>query len=150
MCLGTIEQRDPFMEPLIRPASLDSLSEIGAYVLEAASQAGLERKLAYRLRLAVDEIATNAIVHGYDTIEKEGELVVLAEIGDGILTIILEDTGPAYDPFDTPSPDDLDQPLDDRDIGGLGVFLAVQGVDEFRYEWVNDTNRNIFTMKRVE
>jgi anti-sigma regulatory factor (Ser/Thr protein kinase) len=138
------------MEPLTLPGTLDSLTKIGAYVLEAADAAGLERKVAYRLRLAVDEIATNAIVHGYDETDKEGDLVVAAEVGDGTLTIILEDTGPAYDPFDTPSPDDLDQPLDDRDIGGLGVFLAVQGVDEFRYEWVDGTNRNIFTMKRNE
>ena len=138
------------MEPLILPGTLDSLSEIGAYVLAAASQARLEKKIAYRLRLAVDEIATNAIVHGYDRIGKDGELVVSAEIGDGIVTIIMEDTGPAYDPCKTPSPDDLDQPLDDRDIGGLGVFLAIQGVDEFRYEWANGTNRNIFTMKNID
>ena len=138
------------MEPLILPGTLDSLIEIGAYVLEAASQSGLERKTAYRLRLAVDEIATNAVVHGYDRIGKNGDLVVSAEVGEGILTIILEDTGPVYDPFKTPTPDDLDQPLDDRDIGGLGVFLAIQGVDEFRYEWANGTNRNIFTMKNID
>lgn len=138
------------MEPLILPGTLDSLSKIGAYVLEAASQAGLEKKVAYRLRLAVDEIATNSIVHGYERVGEEGDLVVSAEVGEGILTIILEDTGPPYDPFKTPSPDDLDQPLDDRDIGGLGVFLAIQGVDEFSYEWENETNRNIFIMKGKE
>jgi anti-sigma regulatory factor (Ser/Thr protein kinase) len=137
------------MERLTLPGTLDSLTRIGAYVLEAASAAGLERKVAYRLRLAVDEIATNAIVHGYDAVGKEGDLVVAAEIGDESLTIILEDTGPPYNPFETPSPDDLDQPLDDRDIGGLGVFLAVQGVDDYRYERVNGINRNIFTMKSV-
>jgi anti-sigma regulatory factor (Ser/Thr protein kinase) len=135
------------MEPLILPGTLDSLSEVGAYVLEAASQAGLERKLAYRLRLAVDEIATNAILYGYAKTEEGGDLVLIAEFGDGSLTIILEDKGPAYDPFETPSPDDLDESLDDRDIGGLGVFLAIKGVDEFRYEWLNETNRNIFMMK---
>jgi len=134
------------MEPLILPGTLDSLTKVGAYVLEAASEAGLERKLAYRLRLAVDEIATNAIVYGYDKVDETGALVVSAEISDSTLTIILEDTGPAYDPFDTPSPDDLDEPLDDRDIGGLGVFLAIKGVDEFRYEYLNESNRNIFVM----
>jgi len=138
------------MEPLRLPGTLDSLAPIGAYVLEAASQAGLERKIAYRLRLAVDEIATNAVVHGYDTVGEEGDLVISSEIEDGVLTIILEDSGPAYDPFDTPSPDDLDAPLDDRDIGGLGVFLAIQGVDEYRYEWVNEKNHNIFIMKNSD
>ncbi len=138
------------MEPLILPGTLDSLTQIGAYILEAASAAGLERKLAYRLRLAVDEIATNAVLYGYERSSTEGDLVVIAEIDDSSLTIILEDTGPAYDPFDTPSPDDLDEPLDDRDIGGLGVFLAIKGVDEFRYEWLNETNRNIFVMNRSD
>lgn len=138
------------MEPLILPGTLDSLAPIGAYVLDAASQFGLEKKIAYRLRLAVDEIATNAVLHGYERIGTEGNLVVIAEIDENSLTIILEDSGPAYDPFKTPSPDDLDQPLDDRDIGGLGVFLAIQGVDDYRYEWVNDTNRNIFIMKRPD
>ena len=138
------------MEPLILPGTLDSLTQIGAYVLEAASEAGLERKLAYRLRLAVDEIATNAVIYGYDRVGMEGDLVVIAELDDDTLTIVLEDMGPAYNPFDTPSPDDLDEPLDDRDIGGLGVFLAIKGVDEFRYEWVNETNRNIFVMKRTD
>ena len=64
------------MEPLILPGTLDSLSKIGAYVLEAASQAGLERKIAYRLRLAVDEIATNSIVHGYDRVGEEGVEII--------------------------------------------------------------------------
>lgn len=138
------------MEPLTLPGTLDSLTTIGAYVLEAADAAGLEKKLAYRMRLAVDEIATNAIVYGYERVGQEGDLVVIAEVGDGELTIILEDKGPPYDPFDTPSPDDLDEPLETRDIGGLGVFLAVQGVDEFHYEWVDGTNRNIFTLRRNE
>lgn len=138
------------MERLTLPGTLDSLSKIGAFVLEAAAAAGLERKAAYRLRLAVDEIATNAVVHGYDAVGEKGTLILSANIGDGKLTITLEDSGPAYNPFETPSPDDLDQPLDDRDIGGLGVFLAVQGVDEYRYEWVNGINRNIFTMNSVE
>lgn len=138
------------MEPLILPGTLDSLTQIGAYILEAASEAGLERKLAYRLRLAVDEIATNAVLYGYERSSTEGNLVVIAEINDSSLTIILEDTGPAYDPFDTPSPDDLDEPLDDRDIGGLGVFLAIKGVDEFRYEWIDGMNRNIFVMNRSD
>lgn len=138
------------MEPLILPGTLDSLTQIGAYILEASSEAGLERKLAYRLRLAVDEIATNAVLYGYERSSTEGNLVVIAEINDSSLTIILEDTGPAYDPFDTPSPDDLDEPLDDRDIGGLGVFLAIKGVDEFRYEWIDGMNRNIFVMNRSD
>lgn len=137
------------MEPLIIPGVLDEIGLIGAYVVKAASKAGLEDKRAYLLRLAVDEIATNAIVHGYEKVGLEGELVITAEIGEGVLTIVLEDKGPPYNPLKTPRPDDLHQPLGDRDLGGLGVFLAFQGLDEFRYERVGGTNRNIFMMNQA-
>ena len=54
------------MESLTVSGTLDSLKTIAAYVLSAAENAGLEKKPAYKLRLAVDEIATNIIVHGYE------------------------------------------------------------------------------------
>jgi anti-sigma regulatory factor (Ser/Thr protein kinase) len=53
-----------------------------------------------------------------------------------------------YDPTKTPSPDDFDVPLEDRPIGGLGVFLARQAVDEFRYERVDGHNRSILVIHR--
>ncbi|MGA9380780.1 MAG: ATP-binding protein, partial [Phormidium sp.] len=54
------------MEQLTVPGTLDSLSKISDYVLSAASAAGLDKKASYKLRLAVDEIATNVIVYGYE------------------------------------------------------------------------------------
>ena len=51
----------PYMKPLIVPGTLASIRAIGKYVLQAAAEAGLESRAAYRLRLAVDEIATNAV-----------------------------------------------------------------------------------------
>lgn len=136
------------MKPLVVPGKLESLGRIGEYVLDAATSAGLERREAYRLRLAVDEIATNAIVHGYDEAGTTGDLIVQADFDDRHLQLVLEDAGPEYDPLSTPPPDDLDQPLDDRDIGGLGVFLALKGVDEFRYSREDGKNYNIFVMHR--
>ena len=41
---------------------------------------------------------------------------------------------------------DLDQPLEERDLGGLGIFLALQGVDRFDYQRCDDRNRNILAM----
>jgi len=57
--------RGLFMDSMVVPGVLDSLSAIGRYVLGAAWAAGLDKRAAYRLRLAVDEIATNAVLHGY-------------------------------------------------------------------------------------
>jgi serine/threonine-protein kinase RsbW len=136
------------MESLVVPGVLDSLGTIGKYVLEAATSAGLDRKASYRLRLAVDEIATNAITHGYEEAGLRGSLTVQAEMDEASLTLTLEDTAGAFDPRTLSRPRSLDLPLDERPIGGLGVYLTLQGVDGFRYERIGNRNRNIFTMRR--
>ena len=100
------------------PGTLDSLKAIAAHVMKAAAEAGLDKKVAYRLRLAVDEIATNIVTHGYDEAELEGEIVVKSNIEEKALTICLEDTGVAYDPQLNQTPDGLDLPLEERQIGG--------------------------------
>jgi len=136
------------MKSLIVPGNLESLSAIRHYVIEAAAQAGLDKKVAYRLQLAVDEIATNIIVHGYEQAGKTGQVTAQAEIDQDTLTITLEDTSAPFDPRPLERPDHINKPVHERPIGGLGVYLAMENVDQFNYEYVNNRNRNIFVIKR--
>jgi anti-sigma regulatory factor (Ser/Thr protein kinase) len=132
-------------------ANLDVLSSIGAFVMDAAKKAGLDSRAAYRLRLAVDEMATNVIVHG-KPLEHSGDdqIRLLSAIDDESLTITMEDRGPAFNPLERTVPDEhLVKPLHERPIGGLGVFLAIRGVDRFHYERVGDVNRCVFIVKRA-
>jgi serine/threonine-protein kinase RsbW len=139
------------MEPLSLPAKLDSLEEIGKYVVRATTEARLAGRAAYGLRLAVDEIATNIVTHGYQEAGITGAVTVCAAITDSSLTVVLEDGGVPFDPLShqLPSEHDLDLPLEQRGVGGLGIFLALKGVDAFRYERADDLNRNIFVVNRV-
>jgi anti-sigma regulatory factor (Ser/Thr protein kinase) len=136
------------MEKLIVLGILDSLSQIATYVTSAAKDYGLDKKSTYKLRLAVDEIATNIIIHGYQEAGKSGEIVVEAIGENNRLTITIEDTGIAYDPTQhlLPSERELSCSLDERAVGGLGIYLVLEGVDEFSYQRDGDRNRNIFTM----
>jgi anti-sigma regulatory factor (Ser/Thr protein kinase) len=136
------------MERLTVPGTLDSLPAIGQYVLSAAAAAELDKKAAYRLRLAVDEIATNVITHGYEEANRTGLLDIQAVIDEAALTIFLEDTGAAYQPDEVSQPTHLDQPLAERPLGGLGVYLATQNVDQFRYERTGNRNRHAFVVYR--
>jgi anti-sigma regulatory factor (Ser/Thr protein kinase) len=132
-------------------ANLDVLSSIGAFVMDAAKEAGLNSRAAYRLRLAVDEMATNVIVHG-KPLEHSGddEIRLVSDIDEESLKITMEDRGPEFNPLARAVPDDhLAKPLEQRPIGGLGVFLAIRGVDHFHYERVGNTNRSIFTVNRA-
>jgi anti-sigma regulatory factor (Ser/Thr protein kinase) len=138
------------MKSLTVPGKLDSLQQIAAFVLQAARQAQLDRRRAYFLRLAVDEIATNIILHGYQDQSGTGTLHVDADLNERYLTIYLEDTGVNYDPAQA-----LPQSLpkcrpQERSPGGLGIYLALYGVDEFRYQRVAGRNRSIFRVERSQ
>lgn len=138
------------LEPLTLPGESDYLSQLMDYVTWAAAAVGLEEAAAYRLSLAVDEIATNVVLHGYDDAGRSGELTIWAETTDDRLVIYLEDTGEPFDPREVPRPADLDLPLEERQDGGLGIYLALWGVDGFSYEQRGATNRSVFIMERPE
>lgn len=139
------------MDTLKVTGELASLAPIANFVLEQARAAGLDKHAAYQLRLAVDEIATNIILHGYEKHDLVGDVVVTAERNHRSLTIALEDTAPPFDPCGRDvarRTADFDAPLDERPIGGLGVTFAMQAVDEFRYEYRERRNQNIFVVHR--
>lgn len=131
------------MDPLRVPGELSSLEPIRNFVREAAEEAGVGRKPAYQLALAIDEIATNIITHGYQEAGLAGDLVVSAEILGDALAVTVEDTAEAYDPRSYAGPDDeeLHEPLGQRPIGGLGIYLALRGVDDLSWERVGGANR---------
>jgi serine/threonine-protein kinase RsbW len=136
------------MNTLIVPGKLDSLRLIREYVKAAAAEAGLDGKGSYRLQLAVDEIATNVVNHGYRESGMSGDVQVSADLSPGSLTITLADTAIPFDPRGLKRPEQIDLPLGEKPIGGLGVFLAIENVDEFRYEYIDHTNRNVFVVRR--
>jgi len=131
------------------PAVLDSLAAISCYVQRLAAAAGLDKKPAYRLRLAVDEIATNIITHGYLEAGRTGDVALQARMDTEGLTVILEDRGIPFDPSGRERQEQARtrEPLEARPIGGLGLLLALDGVDHFRYERVGDLNRNILMVR---
>jgi len=138
------------MQRLTVRGELDSLAALREFVGAAATSAGLGKSAAYRLSLAVDEIATNIVKHGYQEAGLEGMIDVSYEIDGDRLRIHLDDTGAAYDPTPYSTAAELDQPLETRAEGGLGVFLAIRSVDDFRYVTSAGKNRHTLVVSRHE
>jgi phosphoserine phosphatase RsbU/P len=124
------------MQALTLPGNLDALEPIRDYVKNFAGRAGLEEAAIYKLCLAVDEIATNVVTHGYEEAGLSGDLTVYGETVGEKLVIQLQDTGKSYDPTKhlVPGAEVLSRPLHEREMGGLGIALALDGVDDLQYE----------------
>jgi anti-sigma regulatory factor (Ser/Thr protein kinase) len=133
------------------PATVESLAPIREYLTELSAAAGLDKKQTYNLCLAVDEVVTNIFLYGYGRSGQKGVVDVYAEVDENQIQITVEDDSPPYDPTQQKLPDeeDLKKPLEERPIGGLGLFLTISNVDEFKYEYISGRNRNIFVVKRL-
>lgn len=141
------------MPTLTLPGELASLDEIADLVLEQSARAGLDKHATYQLRLAVDELATNIIVHGYQEHGVTGNLVISADVDEHELRVVLEDTAVPYDPLKRDLEqveENFDKPLEDRPVGGLGIFFVRQAAHDFRYEWRDGKNRNILIVHRPD
>lgn len=108
-------------------AELKNLSQIRDFVEMAATGLGFNLDLISNVQLAVDEAATNVMLHGYRG--QGGSLEIELERADADLVVRLRDEAPPFDPRTVPVPD-LTLPLAKRPIGGLGVHLVRRTMDE--------------------
>lgn len=131
-------------------ANLEVLEQIRNILDDVGKETGLDNKKSYKLKLAVDEIATNIIKHGYlEAGIDDGKFYLTIDMNDEKVGVTLVDDGVPFNPleFSTPSEKDLDIPLEERPIGGLGVMIAKQSVDEFLYKFEDGKNKNVFIVK---
>ncbi|MEM9956728.1 MAG: ATP-binding protein [Pseudomonadota bacterium] len=97
----------------------------------------------HHVHLAVEELSTNAIRHGYRNNPNGWIRAALRPAGDGRVLLSFSDGAPSFNPFeDVPQPD-VDATLEDREIGGLGLFLIRELADEWRYDRLPGQNRVI-------
>ena len=135
------------MEKIVVPATLDSLAVISDFIAAAAEQIGLDEHTAWQVQLAVDEAATNVIQHGYDP-AAPGEIELAWRVEDGQLIVTLRDYGRRFNPEDVPLPD-ITSPLEERQSGGLGIYLMNRLMDSVRFEF-DEQRGNLLTMaKRI-
>ncbi|MGF7158905.1 anti-sigma regulatory factor (Ser/Thr protein kinase)/class 3 adenylate cyclase [Rhodoligotrophos appendicifer] len=139
-------KRPPVSEEPVVPALhlsvANSLSEIEriAEAVEAFCEAnGFGPDVAHALNLSLDELLTNTITHGFKD-EQEHVIDLRIERHGPEVVVRLSDDAAPFDPREAPVPD-LDADVDDREIGGLGVFLVremMDGIDYVRRDGRNE------------
>lgn len=106
---------------------------------------GAEPDTLGHLVLAVDELVTNAIEHGYR--HGPGDLTIELDRDDEALVVRIVDAAPPHDPFRAPEPD-LTIPLEDRVPGGLGIHLVRTLTDGYHYRALGQTGNEVTLRKR--
>jgi anti-sigma regulatory factor (Ser/Thr protein kinase) len=126
---------------LAQPAAISALTE---EVMDHLAGAGVDPRAAHHVALALDELLTNLGSHG-NSADKPATVRVLVE--PGMVKAEVLDSGPAFDIRTAPDPD-LSQSIEDRQVGGLGLFLIRQFASEIGYDRRDGINRTTFAIKR--
>ena len=123
-------------------AKLDQIQSICRFILDGAEEAVLNAKTQFMLELACDEAVTNIIEHAYGE-ESEGEISAEWEIGAGRFKMTFRDSGKPFSPFSVSRPT-VDAPAEEVPVGGLGMHMMRQTMDEVDYSF--DENGNTVTL----
>lgn len=123
----------PVVQPLTMhiEAALTNLAAIRDFVAAAAVALDFDADAVSGMILAVDEAASNAIMHGYRNGPGDLELEVLREGRDFIVHLL--DRAPVFDPLTVPTPD-MSLPPEERALGGMGVYLMRKAVDSVEHQ----------------
>jgi anti-sigma regulatory factor (Ser/Thr protein kinase) len=101
------------------------------------------KDVAFSMNLALEEIVTNIITHGYGG-KEEYDITIRFSLEKYNLRIQIKDSAAEFNPLNVKGPIDLDKPLDERNIGGLGIHLVKKFTDDIHYR--RSKNKNIVTL----
>lgn len=121
------------------PAHAAELAGLNQYLGEFWTAAGLPAESQFPFELALEEVFMNVVMHGSTPEHVPTVEVSLTRESDDVV-LRIADTGPAFDPLDAPNPD-VGAAIEDRPIGGLGIYLLREMMDEFTYARVHGADR---------
>lgn len=128
------------------PAVLESIPEAIYCVTKAAQAAGFSDRDLHQIQVAVDEACANVVQHAYAGMAP-GPMEISCAVEGERFIIRVRDWGRSFDPDSVEDPD-VDAPLEERSLGGLGLFLIRQFVDEARFIFDSESG-NVLTMVKV-
>ena len=126
-------------------AGLDQLAAIREFVQQEATRLGVDQSTIDDLLLAVTEVVTNSIEHGYNG--QPGPITIEIDADSASVLVSVSDQAPPFDPRLGPLPD-LSVPPQLRPPGGLGLYLIWSITDELRYDPLPEGGNKTCLVKR--
>jgi sigma-B regulation protein RsbU (phosphoserine phosphatase) len=120
------------------------IPELSAFIDSFAEEAGLDFSLTMSLNLAMEEAVVNVMEYAYPE-GTQGKVDISASVEGDDVIFVISDSGTAFDP--TAKADvDVNQEVEDRPIGGLGIHLVRKIMDSVKYE--RKEGKNILTLQK--
>ena len=127
------------MNELTIEATLENIATVTEFVDRELESLDCPMKMLMQINIAIDELFGNIAQYAYSP--ETGPATVRVEVEEAPLSVIITfiDNGRPYDPLSGEDPD-VSLPVEERDIGGLGVFLVKKTMDDISYEYRNGQN----------
>ena len=127
---------------------VDELQHVYDAIKEFGRQEEWDARLAFRVQLVIEEMVINVMNYGHEDGSHEIEITMDSE--PHLLTIEITDDGKPFDPLeDAPEPD-LVGSIEDRRVGGLGVYLVRTMMDDMSYRREQGKNHLVLVARRTE
>ena len=133
------------MATLSLDADLAQLTTIREFVSRSGRELDLDERTIYDLQLAVDEACTNVIQHAYAG--RGGAMEVTVEPDEGGVRVTVRDWGEPFEFQKVPEPN-VATPLEQRELGGLGLFLMHQVMDDVLFDFDAEQGNTLTMVKR--
>ena len=135
-------------------ALISNLNQVISFVEEELESLGCSMKQQMQITLAVEEIYVNIAHYAYGKTDEAGQIIPDSGSGrmslslgadNGLVTLVFQDGGVPYNPLERKDPD-ISLSAEDREIGGLGIFMAKKSMDNMKYEYRD--GKNILTLEK--
>lgn len=119
-------------------ADLAQLDQIMAFLRDEALKLGMKDKATHKMELACEEAIVNIISYAYPG--KKGELSIDCKKNGSRFEVTLCDWGTPFNPIEAELHPQLNEPVQERRIGGLGIYLLRKTIDEASYQRIDNAN----------
>ena len=127
---------------IILANDIAEVSRLATFIEEVGEAFALTPDVVLNLNLVIEEAVVNIINYAYPK-EQHEYIYLSAHLHEGSIVLVLTDTGKEFDPTLAPEAD-ITLSADEREIGGLGIFLIRQIMNEVKYERID--GKNVLTL----
>lgn len=128
-------------------SSTEELSAIRDFIRQNISTTGIPEDKVEKIILAVDEASTNVVKHAYHY-AKDKEIRIHLELKPDTCVVTITDFGDSFDPNEIPKPD-MKQYLEEKRVGGLGLYLMRTLMDEVQYTSYDGKYNKLVLIKKL-